>query len=309
MNAKPASPQIDFLPLRRTLIGAGLEFHHVEAGEGIPLVFVHGVLGDWRTWAPQWPAFSPHFRTISYSRRYSVPNRNEAVPSPNHSALVEAQDLSELLLGWGASPAVLVASSYGAFTALALAVKHPQQVRALALLEPPMLGWADFTEEGCHVRAAFDRDIRLPARAAFERGEDEQAVRLLTEGIVGANASKELAPEAMQRRLENLQSIRVLSLSTDEFPMLPPQAVRAVKVPTLLMAGVNTPPIHDVVYRTLCRAMPQAEQIRIPDAGHGAARDNPAAFNQVVLDFLMRQGLHKDLITCRLDESRPGRVS
>ena len=27
-----------------------LEFHYVEAGRGQPLVFVHGVLGDWRTW-------------------------------------------------------------------------------------------------------------------------------------------------------------------------------------------------------------------------------------------------------------------
>ena len=71
--------------LQRVELDNGLEFHFVEAGQGPPLVFVHGVLGDWRTWAPQWPVFTPAFRCISYSRRYSVPNRNRQ-PSPDHSA-------------------------------------------------------------------------------------------------------------------------------------------------------------------------------------------------------------------------------
>jgi pimeloyl-ACP methyl ester carboxylesterase len=62
-------------------------------------------------------------------------------------------------------------------------------------------------------------------------------------------------------------------------------------MPVALMAGARTPPIHDVVFRQLCQAMPQAEVSRIPDAGHGAARDNPAVFNRLALDFLRRHGL------------------
>jgi hypothetical protein len=38
-----------------------------------------------------------------------------------------------------------------------------------------MLRWADFSEEGPR-RAAFDRTVRLPARAAFERGDDATGV-------------------------------------------------------------------------------------------------------------------------------------
>jgi hypothetical protein len=43
-----------------------------------------------------------------------------------------------------------------------------------------------------------------------------------------------------------------------------------------------------LVFRQLCQAMPQAEVSRIPDAGHGAARDNPAVFNRLAMDFLRR---------------------
>lgn len=288
-HAACAARDIHDETLRRTTLGP-LVFHHVEAGQGRPLVLVHGALGDWRTWAPQWPAFTPHFRTLSYSRRYSVPNGNTQ-PSPRHSALVEADDLAQLLQAWQATPAVLVGSSYGAFTALALAVAQPALVQALVLLEPPMLRWADRSAHGLAVRAAFDRDVRLPARAAFSRGDDSTAVQLLTGGIVGAAALQQLPPQALQRRLENALAIRMLSLSDDEFPWIAPEAVAALPMPLLLMAGANTPAIHDVVFQALCAAAPQAEVHRIPDAGHGAARDNPAVFNQRVLDFLRRHGL------------------
>ena len=282
-------PNIEDEPLQCRRVG-GLEFHFVEAGQGAPLVFVHGVLGDWRTWAPQWPAFTPHFRCISYSRRYSVPNHNPQ-PSPDHSALIEAEDLAALLRSWGAAPAVLVGSSYGAYTALALAVREPDLVRALVLLEPPMLRWAEFSAAGRAVREAFDRDVRLPARAAFERGDDASGVLLLTGGIVGQDIAARLPPEALARRMENARSIRMLTLSSDEFPMIEPRAVRALQMPVALMAGQDTPAIHDVVFRELCAAMPQAEISRIPAAGHGAARDNPAEFNRVALDFLRRHPL------------------
>lgn len=285
-----AAPGIAQETLRRVELANGLEFHYVEAGQGLPLVFVHGVLGDWRTWAPQWPVFTPAFRCISYSRRYSVPNRNRQ-PSPGHSAHVEADDLSLLLTCWQAEPAVLVASSYGAYTALALAVARPDQVRAMVLVEPPMLRWADFTPQGRAARLAFEETIRLPARQAFLEGRDEDAVRLLTGGIVGSARAQAISAEAMQQRLENVLSIRMLTLSSDEFPMIVPEALSAINCPTLLLAGEHTPAIHATVFESICKAMPQARHRRIAAAGHSVTRDNPDAFNRVTLEFLKEHQL------------------
>jgi pimeloyl-ACP methyl ester carboxylesterase len=59
----------------------------------------------------------------------------------------------------------------------------------------------------------------------------------------------------------------------------------------LLLSGEHTPPIHDVVYRALAQALPRAESRKVPGAGHGVARDQPAAFNTLVLEFLARHGL------------------
>lgn len=266
----------------------GAEFHHVQAGQGLPLVFLHGVLGDWRTWAPQWEAFTARYDCLAYSRRHNWPNRNPHI-APDHSALTEAQDLEALLDTWGRSPAVLVGSSYGAFTALALAVRAPDRVQALVLAEPPMLRWADRVPGGQAVRDAFERDVRLPARDAFLAGDDVQGVLRLTGGIVGDQAMATMAPQAMAQRMLNARSIKALTLSDDEFPWLEPKAVSALRCPILLLAGDSTPAIHATVFEALCQALPQAEVRRVPHAGHGVARDNPDFFNQHMLDFLERR--------------------
>ncbi|MGH9423600.1 MAG: alpha/beta fold hydrolase [Thermoanaerobaculia bacterium] len=94
----------------------GVELHYIERGSGVPVVFVHGSVDDYRSFEPQLEPLSKHYRVISYSRRYNFPNAATAL-SGNHSALVEADDLANLLKALGAYPAHVVGHSYGAYTA------------------------------------------------------------------------------------------------------------------------------------------------------------------------------------------------
>ena len=96
-----------------------------ELASGAPvLVFVHGGMGDWQAWAPQWADFTARYRCISYSRRFSSPNHN-TLSSTDHSVRAEARDLELLLDRWNTVPAFVVGTSYGAYTALQLALAAP----------------------------------------------------------------------------------------------------------------------------------------------------------------------------------------
>ena len=275
---------------RRIDLPGGVGLHAVLGGAGEPLVFIHGVMGDWRSWAPQWPAFTARFRCCSYSRRYNHPNVNR-MPSPDHSALVDAQDLIALLDALGLDRVTLVGSSYGAFTALALAVAQPQRVRAVVASEPAMLCYAPFSARGAEVLAAFRREVIEPANAAFRAGDDETGARLMTGGIQGRARLEARAPgddAAMAQRMQNLAAMRMLALSSNEFPLLPPADLAALPMPVLLLRGEHTPAIHAEVFRNVAAAMPQAEVARIPGAGHSVPRDQPQRFNETVLNFLAR---------------------
>lgn len=266
------------------LLPSGVELHVVQGGAGEPLIFVHGVMGDWRSWAPQWPAFCARYRCVSYSRRYNHPNRNE-MPSPDHSALVEADDLLQLMDALGIERAVLVASSYGAFVALALALRQPQRVAALVGVEPAMLCYAEFSASGRAELQRFRQAVVEPANAAFRAGDDHRGASLMTGGIHAADAAT-LHGEAMQRRLHNARAMRMLALSSNEFPLLAPAALAALRLPLLLLTGRHTPAIHVEVFRNVRAAMPQARCEVVAGAGHAVARDQPEAFNHLVLQFL-----------------------
>lgn len=282
---------IDEALVQRTEIAAGFEFHWVEHGAGLPLVMVHGGAGDYSSAAPQWAAFASSYRTISYSRRYSHPNQNP-LTSKRHSALDEADDLACLLEAWNATPAILVASSYGALTSLALALKRPELIKAMVLVEPPMLAWADFSERGKALRDTFDAEVRRPARAAYLMGDRAKATTLLTAGIVGPQVLEGPgSPQRLAARLRNAYAMEVLSLSEDEFPMLDPAAVMRLDIPTLLVSGENTRPLFGELFALLSARMPHAEKRVVRHSGHTVTRDQPEAFNAAALDFLHRNGL------------------
>jgi pimeloyl-ACP methyl ester carboxylesterase len=82
--------------LIKNVLVNGVKLHYLEKGSGIPVVLIHGGLGDYREWNPQIERISSHYRVIAYSRRYNYPNNNAEIP-PDHSAIVEARDLAALL--------------------------------------------------------------------------------------------------------------------------------------------------------------------------------------------------------------------
>src|SRR5262245_41502311 len=83
-----ARPQENAHPeLRKVTLGDGIELSYVERGKGVPIVFVHGTLGDYSTSEGQLVVFGEKYRALAYSRRYNYPNSNRM--QPNHSARVE----------------------------------------------------------------------------------------------------------------------------------------------------------------------------------------------------------------------------
>src|SRR5438105_13971827 len=115
----------------------GTELHYIEEGQGDPVVFVHGGLGDYRTWRPQMEAFAERYHAIAYSRRAHYPN--EMPPDyTSASLMLHMEDLAALIQKLELAPTYIVANSYGAFISLYLALHYPRLVRAMALAEPPV---------------------------------------------------------------------------------------------------------------------------------------------------------------------------
>jgi pimeloyl-ACP methyl ester carboxylesterase len=114
--------------LKKVTVADGVELHYVERGKGVPVVFVHGTIAEYGVWDRYLGPFADSYHALAYSRRYNSPNANPA--KPKYSAMVDAEDLAALIKKLELGKSHIVGHSYGTYTALWLAVQHPQLVRS-----------------------------------------------------------------------------------------------------------------------------------------------------------------------------------
>lgn len=274
---------LDLVPQPITLPD-GAVLHYVREGRGAPLIFIHGSIGDWRYWEAQWPEFTKAFDCIAISCRYSYPNNN-TMPSPDHSALSDAADILAVMDALGLETAHLLGTSYGAFAALGIATRAPERITSLVAVEPPMLKYAEMFEDTAPVVEAFRASTVLPARKAFERGDDMAAIEVMTGGISETTMTA-LDDEVRRRRLQNLESAKRVSLSSDEFPLIPPDDIANLDMPHLLVIGEKTGDIFRAIYNGLTRVAKNAQKAEVPGGTHNLPVDRAEPFNKIALDFL-----------------------
>ena len=260
---------------------------YVELGRGIPVVFVHGSLGDYRSWGVQIARFGERHRALAYSRRFHWPNA-EPEAGAVYSIAQHTADLVALVEVLELAPVHLVGSSYGALTALTATVKRPDLIRSLVLGEPPLLPWLTRLPEGAPLREAFITTAMGPAGKAFARGDVEAGIHLFLDGVLGAGAFDHLPPEARMSMFDNAPAMRAETSTSPEtyFPDLSAENVGRLHAPTLLLQGELSPPMFGIVTDELARALPRAERATIASASHVMHARNPADYNQVVLKFL-----------------------
>jgi non-heme chloroperoxidase len=266
--------------------------HYVERGQGTPVVFVHGAVGDYRTWDGQIEAFSEKYRVISYSRRYHYPNEypQDAVvfPRPDH-----VNDLKEFLDALDIRPIHLVGHSGGGAISLLFARDYPEYLISLTLGEPAVTELLATTPEGVSARQSFDDTVVSPSTAAFQVGDDEEGVRLFINGVMGKeNAFDNLPENFREGMLQNAHTMR--SSMLDKTPRTRPRPSFScedgsqIRIPTFLILGELSPKRYASINDTLEPCLPNVERAMLRDASHGLEMENPDDFNEMVLLFLSK---------------------
>jgi len=261
----------------------------ITQGSGTTVVFVHGSLNDYRSWHAQIAPFAEQYRLVAYSRRYHWPN---AQPSAEdiYAVAQHASDLGALIETLSQGPAHVVGSSYGAMTALTLAVARPELVRSLVLGEPALLPWLTRLPGGTTMVETFLATAFQPAGEAFTRGDVETGVRTFINGVIGAGAFDHLPPHVREMMLDNAPAMRIETTTPPEqyFPALSTVDIERLSVPVLLVQGEVSPRIFGPITEVLAHLLPENERVTIAAASHGMHAQNPAAYNDAVLAFLAK---------------------
>lgn len=282
--------------LRADVNGATLAYR--ERGQGEPVVFVHGSASDMRTWHQQLHDIGASHRAIVYSRRYARPN--DPIPKgADDPMLPHVDDLLSFMTRVGAAPAHLVGHSWGGFISLLCAIRRPEAVRSLVLMEPPVLSLFVSTPPRpsellrtliCRPRTAlailrFGAIAAGPAMKAYQRGDDETGFELFARGVLGPEAFDRLSAERRAQAWENVAVDRAQLLG-EGFPPLSDDEVRGMAAPTLLLHGERSPRLFRLLADRLEELLPNVRRMVVQGASHIMHEDNPQVVSEAIAGWV-----------------------
>jgi len=109
-----------------------VKLYYEELGQGTPILFVHEFAGDHRSWERQLREFGKRYRCIAYNARGYRPSDIPVDPEA-YSYVHVMRDAVAMLDHLKIDKAHLIGLSMGGYTALQVALNHPQRVRSLVL--------------------------------------------------------------------------------------------------------------------------------------------------------------------------------
>jgi pimeloyl-ACP methyl ester carboxylesterase len=255
----------------------GESLNYEVAGEGAPLVLIHGWSLNLRMWDRQASELSRRFRVIRYDRR------GFGKSSGNEDVTWDAADLNALLDHLGATKVHLLGMSQGARVALQFARRYPDRVSSLVLHGTPAPDGFGLPWSGAD-RARFDEWAKIAREKGLDAFRRAWAAHPLMEIPAGR-------PEARARLTELLAAYRggrflspappsgpVASVTMDDLPR--------IGVPTLVLAGDREVPFLQIVARALAYYIPNARLAVVSGGGHMVNLIEPDRYNATILEFL-----------------------
>jgi pimeloyl-ACP methyl ester carboxylesterase len=272
-----------------------VQLHYVEAGEGSLVLLLHGFPQFWYQWRHQIPALvEAGFRVVAPDMRgYNLSDKPHGVRAYRVELL--ARDVERLILACGEQTAVVVGHDWGAIAAWIAAMRHPERVEKLAILNVPHPARSldGLLSPMQLLRSSYMFFFQIPRLP-------EEVIRAGDFGLLrSVFRSDPVQPEALtaediERYIEAIAQPGVLTASLNYYRALlrNPREMRAllqrVEAPVLVIWGEKD--------RFLSRRLAEPPRLwvpnlvrvkRLPDASHWVAEDRPLEVNTLLLDFLL----------------------
>jgi pimeloyl-ACP methyl ester carboxylesterase len=253
----------------------GLRVAYRRAGQGAPLVLLHGGLADSREWRRQLEGLADEFTVVAWD----APGCGGSADPPAAWRLGDYADcLAGLIRALKLGRPHVGGLSWGGGLALELYRRHPQ-VPCSLVLASAYAGWAgslppEVVQE--RLEGAL-HDAELPP---------EQWVRGYVPGLFTEQASAEVVSEALVMMSEvRPAGMRPMVQGLAEADLR--EVLPRIQVPTLLLYGdADRRSPLEVVARDLHAKIPGSRLVVLPGVGHQCDMEAPDRFNAEVRNFL-----------------------
>lgn len=274
-----AGAQESLKPVAKDATVFGYKLHYLEAGRGAPVILLHGTGGEGARWMPTIQGLAGGFRVIAPDQ---IGFGQSDKPLTIYHSGVFAGFLAQFMKTIGVDKATIMGQSMGAGVALYLAVHHPEMVERLVLVD------------GGAYRSPSDAAPAPPNwhnRQIANAGTLEESREYMEKLIYDHSfVTDELVEHNLELRLRSAFTIESMQTANERgLGGVTEAEVRAIKVPTLLVWGMNDPLSSIANADKLNGAIKNSRKVVFDKAGHYPFLEHADKFNQLVLEFLKSQ--------------------
>jgi len=250
--------------------------HYVEAGQGKPLVLLHGGHGGWVHWVANIEALGRTHRVIAPDLPgFGLSDPPAAPPElPDHVAaalgFLDALDLQRI---------DVAAFSFGTTVATTLVIEDPTRVDRLALVSPPGLGTTSPESS-----ALPQRSSAAARRGGFRAGVDNTMRELML-------CNHERVTDALLDLMVEYVGLTKYSTGPISIGYRMLEAMREIELPTLALIGDHDPfQNHELDLRlaNVRGALRGVDARIVQKAAHWIQYDQPELVNRLLLEFFAR---------------------
>jgi pimeloyl-ACP methyl ester carboxylesterase len=257
---------------RRVRVG-DVELHCEMAGDGEPLLFIHGLGSCTEDWQPQVESFRDRYRTIVCDLRG---HGRSSKPHGGYSIERFAADVAAILHELKTGPAHVVGISLGGMVAFQLAVDAPQLVRSLTIVNSgPAVPAATFKQRlPLYIRLLYARVLGMRAMA-----------NKIANGLFPKPDQANLRDGFIARLVANDKSCYLASLKAIFAGWSVAARLGEIRCPVLVVASDNdyTPVALKEAY---VARLPHGRLLVVPDSRHALPMEKPREFNDALAAFL-----------------------
>ena len=245
------------------------DFNYIEAGEGQPIIVLHGLMGT----LSNFDEVLKHFSTKNYRLFFaSLPVYDLPLLKTNVKNL--AKYIKKFIEYKKLNDVILMGNSLGGHIALYYSKTYPEDVKALVLTG----------SSGLYEKSLGDT---YPKRGNYEY------IKQKTEEVFfnPKFASKEVIDDVFETVNNRSKTIKVLAIAKSAIRHNMAKDLPKMKMPVCVIWGKNdivTPPI---VGEEFNRLLPNSDLFWIDNCGHVAMMEQPEEFNRILEDWLTKRKL------------------
>ena len=256
-------------------VAPGVALEVPTQGAGEPVLLLPGFGTDVSAFARQVPVLASRYRVLGVNPRGV--GGSDAPEDEGYEVATSAADAAAVC----PEPAHVIGASLGAAVAIELALAHPERVRSLVLVTPFLVASARLLavlEAWCRVAAeaspAALARVLMPWMFSSALLADAERRERTARGL--ADMAARISAATLTRTAAGLRGwsgTRAAALAT-------------LDVPTLVIAAERDLLVDDAA--VVAAAIPGAEQVVVPEAGHAVALEAPEAVTTAIVNFLGR---------------------